>query len=381
MIHCKKCGWVPVPEKDLPVELPNLEDFHPDGSGKGPLNKVPDFVNTICPTCGGKAQRETDVSDPFVDSAWYFFRYLSTENKKEALNKEMIKKWMPIDMYIGGKEHTVLHLLYSRFITMVLYDFGYCEFEEPFKRFFGHGLVIKDGAKMSKSKGNVVNPDEYLEKFGADSVRMYLMFLGDVRQGGDWKDAGIAGISRFLKRVFRIYEEFLANQSGKKTDPKTATLPNATFFHKTIKGVTTELLELRFNTAIAKIMELVNWYYKDGANLSVAQTLGFCKTLAVLIGPFAPHLAEEFWHLLGEKDSVFKTSWPKADPAFLLEKEVKLVVQINGKMRSLLLMATETSEEEALSLALADLKIKKFIGSSKIKKTIYLKGRVLNLVI
>ena len=381
MIKCEKCGWVPVPEKDLPVKLPRLDDFHPDGSGKGPLNKVKNFVEVKCPQCGGQAKRETDVSDPFVDSSWYFFRYLSTENNKKALDKKRIKKWMPVNMYIGGKEHTVLHLLYSRFVTMVLHDLGYCEFEEPFKRFFGHGLVIKDGAKMSKSKGNVVNPDEFIKRFGADSVRLYLMFLSDVRQGGEWKDDGIAGMFKFVKRVWRIYEEFQIESESKNSSDhklKTIKIPR---LHKTIKKVTEDLERLSFNTAIARIMEFVNWYYTAQNSLDEQEKRFLFSKLAILISPFAPHLGEEFWSILGNKKSIFKEKWPTYEKSLIEDKQIELVVQINGKLRSKIKVSPTISQQEALVLAKEDKKIKSFLGKHKIKREIFVKGRLINLVV
>ena len=257
MIFCEKCGWVPVPEKDLPVLLPEMEDFLPDGSGKGPLNKVDEFVNSVCPRCGGPAKRETDVSDPFVDSCWYYMRYLCTEFTDKALDKKRLEKWMPVDMYIGGKEHSVLHLLYSRFVTMVLHELGYAPEEEPFERFRAHGLLIKEGAKISKSKGNIVNPDEYIEKFGADTVRMYLMFLGDMRQGGDWRDEGIIGISRFLNKVWKLNSKVQISDSPNENSKIDKLL------HKTIKKVTEDLENLKFNTAISRLMILANEMEKE----------------------------------------------------------------------------------------------------------------------
>ncbi|MFH0923974.1 MAG: class I tRNA ligase family protein, partial [Candidatus Falkowbacteria bacterium] len=266
-------GWHSAPEKDLPVELPEMDDFLPDGTGKGPLNKIKEFVNVKCPKCGKPAKRETDVSDPFVDSCWYFLRYLSTEFNNKALDKERLKKWMPVDMYIGGREHSVLHLLYARFVNMVLYDLGYSPEEEPFKKFRAHGLLIKDGVKMSKSKGNVINPDEYIEKYGADAVRMYLMFLGDMRQGGDWRDSGIKGMKRFVNRIYNLFNKiqdtrykdtnkFKISNNTSKSDIRhpTSDIRN---LHKTIKGVTEDLENLKFNTAISKLMILVNKLEQD----------------------------------------------------------------------------------------------------------------------
>jgi leucyl-tRNA synthetase len=381
MVKCKKCGWVPVSEKDLPVVLPPMNDFKPDGSGKGPLNKLKNFVETRCPKCGGKAERETDVSDPFVDSSWYFFRYLNSKDNGKALDKKRIKKWMPIDMYIGGKEHTVLHLLYSRFITMFLHDLGYCDFEEPFRRFFGHGLVIKDGAKMSKSKGNIVNPDDYIERFGADSVRLYLMFLSDIRQGGEWKDEGIIGMFRFVKRIWAIFEEFEDALKSKESLIQKGKISAIPKLHKTIKKVTEDLERLSFNTAIASIMELINWYYVSQNSLKNQEKYFLLSNLAIIISPFAPHLGEEFWSMLGNQGSIFKEKWPEYNKDLVKDKEVEMVIQINGKLRGRIRVPANISQEEAFSLAVGDKKVKKFLGKSKVKKKIFIKGKLVNLVV
>ena len=397
MIYCENCGWTPVPEKELPVKLPELEDFHPDGSGKGPLNKVKEFVNTSCPKCGGKATRETDVSDPFVDSSWYFFRYLNTEDEQNALNKERMKKWMPIDLYFGGKEHTVLHLLYARFVTMVFNDLGYIDFEEPFKKFFGHGLVIKDGAKMSKSKGNIVNPDEYIERFGADSVRMYLMFLGDARLGGDWRDEGMIGMFRFVKRVYRMYVEFghgeaaevkpgkpagtFEAESKEKEFAKNRTKDYQLMLNQTIKNVTKSLERFSFNTAIARLMELVNWYYEHKEKLDTEARKEILEKLAILISPFAPHLGEEFMELLGGKESVFKSKWPTADEKLIQQSAVELVVQVNGKVRAKISVEASIDEKTATELALKEENVKKYVQDKQIKKTIFVPGKLLSFVV
>jgi leucyl-tRNA synthetase len=379
MVYCKDCGWLPVPEKDLPVKLPPIDDFHPDGSGKGPLNKVKEFVKTKCPKCKKEAKRETDVSDPFVDSCWYYFRYLNTENNESALNKERIKKWMPIDMYIGGKEHTVLHLLYSRFVTMVLHDYGYCGFEEPFGRFFGNGLLIKDGAKMSKSKGNVINPDDYIKKFGADSVRFYLMFLGEFSQGGDWRDSGMNGMYRFVKKLFNIYNSEVENlKNADSTNVDSSSLP---ILHQTIKRVTLDIERLSFNTAIARIMELVNWYQDNKKNLDNQSKYSILSSLAILISPFAPHLGEEFWAMLNNKRSVFKTSWPQYIEKYIKENKIELVIQINGKIRNKLQVKADITQKEALNLAKKDQKIIQYIKNKKIKKEIFIPGKLVNIVV
>ncbi|MBD3238386.1 MAG: leucine--tRNA ligase [Candidatus Moranbacteria bacterium] len=387
IIYCENCGEVPVPEQDLPVKLPELDDFHPDGTGKGPLNKVEEFVRVPCPVCGKKAKRETDVSDPFVDSSWYFFRYLSTENQKQALDKNRIKKWMPIDMYLGGKEHTVLHLLYSRFITMVLHDLGFCDFEEPYKKFFGHGLLIKDGAKMSKSKGNVINPDEYIHRYGADSVRLYLMFLGEVSQGGDWRDSGMAGMFRFVKKLHSLYAEFSKSRikskfESSKKDCESIQKIKSPRLHELIKKITDDLNRLSFNTAIAGIMELFNWYKDQGMKeLQESEKEAVLEVLAILISPMAPHLGEEFWQMLNRQTSVFNQKWPKYNQAALEKQQIELVIQINGKLRASIKAEPDINSKQAWEKAQKIDKIKKYLDNKKIKKKIFVPGKLLNIVI
>jgi len=365
MIHCQKCGWVPVSEKDLPIELPEMDDFLPDGSGKGPLNKIKDFVNTTCPKCNGPGQRETDVSDPFVDSSWYFMRYLCTEFDDKALDKKRLKKWMPVDMYIGGKEHSVLHLLYSRFVTMIMHELGYVPEEEPYKQFRAHGLLISEGSKISKSKGNIINPDKYIDKFGADAVRMYLMFLGDMRQGGDWRDSGIRGMHKF---IVRIYD--LLSRINKKSDKKTERL-----LHKTIKGVEQDLKRLKYNTAIAKLMILVNKIQESGCSKDLL------SKFAILLSPFGPHLAEELWESLGNKESILKQKWPQFDKKLIQEQAWQLIIQINGKVRDKIEVKQGITEKEVKQLALSSDKIKKWLDNKKPKKVIYIPNRLVNLVI
>jgi len=375
MIECPKCGWQPVPEKDLPVLLPEIDDFLPDGLGKGPLNKVKEFVETICPKCGGSAKRETDVSDPFVDSCWYYLRYPCTEFDGQSFDKKRLEKWMPVNMYIGGKEHTVLHLLYSRFVTMVMYDLGYLKEGEPFKKFFAHGLLISGGAKISKSKGNIINPDEYIAKFGADSVRLYLMFLGDVRLGGDWRDEGMAGMFRFVNRVWHIAGKVIEREI--KETKEQGLLKN---MHKAIKRVGDDLSRLKFNTAIAAIMEYVNALYDaQAAKKEIGQDA--IKILAQLISPFAPHLAEELWSQLGHKESIFKEKWPEYDAKLIKEETIELVVQINGKVRARISAPADISEEEAKNLSMSDADIKKWLEGKEPKKVIFVKGRLVNIVV
>lgn len=363
---------VPVPEKDLPVELPEMEDFLPEGKGKGPLAKNEEFVKTKCPVCGGPAERETDVSDPFVDSAWYFLRYPSTEFENEAINKERSKKWLPVDSYIGGKEHTVLHLLYSRFITMVLKDLEYIEFEEPYKRFFGHGLITKDGAKMSKSKGNVINPDEMIEKYGVDTVRLYLRFLGDFSQGGDWRDDGAEGMARFVKKVWQTFYELEAQGQG---------VEKTQIIDKTIKTIGQDLERLSFNTAVARYMEFINWVRENSDKFNKDQVQKIKEILALVLAPLAPHIAEEFWAELGNEKSIFTEKWPEFDENNLEDDQFELVVQVNGKVRDRMKVSRNITQEEAEKKALESEKIVKNLNGQKPKKIIYIKEKLINIVI
>ncbi|MCH8987040.1 class I tRNA ligase family protein, partial [Patescibacteria group bacterium] len=357
MIHCEKCGIVPVPEKDLPIELPDLKNFQPTGvDEESPLASVKSFVNVTCPECKGKAKRETDVSDTFLDSAWYFLRYPSTRSARSGqvpFDPQLTRKWLPVDMYIGGQEHAVLHLMYARFITMALKDMGHIDFDEPFDKFRAHGLVIKDGSKMSKSKGNVVNPDEYFQKYGADTVRMYLMFLGPFSEGGDWSDKGIVGISRFLNRVWNA-----------KTGSASEVLR-----HRTIKKVTEDMEGLRYNTAIAALME----YFNESAVID--------ETLLLLLAPLAPHVSAELWERSGYKGSIHEKPWPKYDAKKIVEKKIRLVLQVNGKVRDVVEVAANISEKQAKETALQSEKIQKWLVDKKIKKTIVVPGKLVNIVI
>lgn len=363
---------IPVSEKDLPIKLPPMQDFLPEGKGKGPLAKNEKFFKTNCPICGGYAERETDVSDPFVDSAWYFFRYLDSKNNQEIFNQKRIKKWMPVNMYIGGKEHTVLHLLYSRFVTMVFKDLGLCDFEEPYQKFFSHGLITKDGAKMSKSKGNVINPDEMLEKYGTDAVRLYLRFLGDFTLGGDWRDSGLEGMLRFVKRLWNLFFELQGTGEGKI---------KMNLLDKTIKSVGDDLERLSFNTAVAKLMELINWVKANQEEFNLTQAKKIKSTLALLIAPMAPFLAEEFWNKLGHKKSIFEESWPTYVKENLLDEKIQLAVQINGKLRLMLEVDRDSKEIEVLELAKKEEKLTKHLKNKKIKKVIFIPNRILNLVV
>ncbi|MBP9716695.1 MAG: leucine--tRNA ligase [Candidatus Levybacteria bacterium] len=381
MIHCDKCGWQPVPEADLPVILPYIKDFKPLGTGVAPLAGDSDFVNVKCPNCSGPAKRETDVCDTFLDSSWYFLRYPSTEVEDKPFDDSRTKKWLPVNMYIGGAEHSVLHLLYSRFVTKVLFDQKLLDFDEPFSKFRAHGLLIKDGGKMSKSKGNVVNPDEYINKYGADTLRSYLMFLGPYDQGGDFRDSGIEGMERFLKRVRRFVESHIASENQSKTVSANI-LDDSKIeksFSKTIKGVGNDVENLRYNTALAKIMELINDLNASKSSISSDHL----KKLVIMLSPFAPYLTEELWEALGGKESVHSQSWPEFSESALAEEEFKIAVQISGKLRGLILVASSDADDQARieELAKNDEKISGYLEGLKIIKVIYVRGKILNFVV
>ncbi len=371
MIHCDNCGWVPVPEKDLPVLLPEMEDFRPDGSGRGPLSKLPDFVRTCCPKCQGLARRETDVSDPFVDSSWYYLRFLSTDFNDRPLDTARISRWLPVDMYIGGREHSVLHLLYVRFVSMVLYEMGYLPTEEPFQKFRAHGLLIREGAKISKSRGNIVNPDEYLALYGTDVVRLYLMFLGDMRQGGDWRDNGLNGLARFVRKVWALYDKPRTDSS----DGAEKTMAG------TVKKVSADLNQLKFNTAIAQIMIALN-ELRSKKQVSVKHL----EQMALLVAPFAPHLAEEIWQeRLGKKQdpfqSIFKQDWPDYDPKQIESDQIVLLVQVNGKLRDKISVPAGINQDRAEKTARSSTRTNKFLSGRSVIKIAFVPDRLINFVV
>jgi leucyl-tRNA synthetase len=366
VIHCEKCGTVPVPEEDLPVLLPFVENFKPDESGVGPLARSEEFLHVECPKCGGAAQRETDVSDTFLDSAWYFMRYPSTDLQDRPL------KWLPVDTYIGGEEHAVLHLMYSRFITMALHDLGHLPFEEPYKQFRKHGLIVREGAKMSKSRGNVVIPDEYVEKYGADTLRTYLMFLGPYEEGGDFRDQGITGISRFFDRVW----DAVVNGELADGEPETDEINHK--LHATIKKVTGDISTLQYNTAIAAMMEYLNVIRAGGRTLRRAEV----QPLVAMVAPFAPHLAEELWERLGQSESIFSGhSWPEYDPQLAMADEVDIAVQVNGRFRATVKAGRGAGQDEVREKALAEEAVQRHLDDKEIKKTIFVPDRLINLLV
>ena len=368
IIYCDACGTVPVPESQLPVELPFIPDFKPDDSGVSPLARHEEWYRVPCPTCGASARRETDVSDTFLDSAWYFLRYPSATRSDVAFDAETTKRWLPVDSYIGGNEHAVLHLLYSRFVTMVMKDAGHIDFEEPFTRFRAHGMIIREGAKMSKSKGNVINPDVYMEEWGADAFRMYLMFLGPYEEGGDFRDQGISGVRRFLDRLW-------ASVRDARTDVATD-VHVARQLHRTIKKVGEDSANLSYNTAIAAMMEGLNHVRSGDRPVHRDEVL----PLVQLVAAYAPHFAEECWELLGHTGSVFDAGWPTFDPALLVDDEVELVVQVNGKVRGKLRVAVDVTQDDAMAAAMADAGVARFVVG-EIKKVIFVPKRLLNIVV
>lgn len=372
IIHCERCGAVPVPEKDLPVKLPYVRHFRPDESGVGPLARSQAFTSVKCPRCGGKARRETDVSDTFLDSAWYFLRYPSTDYDRVPLHKGRTRRWLPVDSYIGGEEHAVLHLLYSRFITMALCDLGHVPFEEPYKRFRKHGLLIKEGARMSKSRGNVVVPDEYCARWGADTLRLYLMYLGPYEEGGDFRDSDIHGVHRFLNRVWDSVAQALTEPDRGPLDPHIEHR-----LHATIRKVTEDTETLQYNTAIAAMMEYLN-EVRAGGRVPHRSEM---EPLIVLLAPYAPHIAEELWARLGRKSSLFQTAkWPAYDPGKATADEVEFVVQVNGKVRATLRMPRGSEEEAVKRAALAHENVQRHLDGKAIRKAIFVPDRLLNLV-
>ncbi len=371
VVYCDTCGIVPVPESDLPVLLPFLEDFRPDESNTGPLALSEEFCNTTCPKCGGAARRETDVSDTFLDSAWYFLRYPSTEFHDQPFDKERTKTWLPVDSYIGGEEHAVLHLMYSRFTTMVLHDLGHLETEEPYKVFRKHGLIIREGTKMSKSRGNVVVPDVFVDKFGADVMRTYLMFLGPYEEGGDFREEGIAGISRFFQRVWDSAVGTLHDG-----EPETKELKQK--LHSTIKKVTKDLENLQYNTAIAAMMEYLNAVRTGDRAMRRSEV----EPLVIMLAPMAPHLAEEVWERLGGSGSVFDgAQWPTFDEALTVTDDITVAVQVNGKLRATVATERGAGEEAIVALAQSEDGVVRHLEGKTIRKTIYVADRLINFIV
>ncbi|MFP3947729.1 MAG: leucine--tRNA ligase [Longimicrobiales bacterium] len=372
IIHCDGCGAVPVPEEELPVLLPRVEDFKPDDTGVSPLARDEEWYRVECPRCGAPARRETDVSDTFLDSSWYFLRYPSTDRDDVAMDPDLTAKWLPVDCYIGGQEHAVLHLLYARFVTMTLHDLGLVEFEEPFTRFRAHGLITRQGSKMSKSRGNVIVPDDIIEKYGADTFRLYLMFMGAFEEGGDWQDEGIQGPHGFLHRLWETAVPAVELRDG-PPDPEVEGK-----LHRTIRQVSEQLPELRYNTAVAAMMEYLNVVRAGGRAAARSEV----EPLVVMVAPFAPHIAEELWARMGHKESIFEgASWPEYDPEKARRGTLELAVQVNGKLRGTVAGTPGMSEDEAVALARADENVSRHLENGNVRKVIYVPDRLVNFVV
>ena len=387
IVHCERCGLVPVPDDQLPVELPDIQDYAP--KGRSPLAAATDWVETTCPSCSGPAHRETDTMDTFVDSSWYFLRYCDARNAEAPWDPEVLDGWMAVDQYIGGVEHAILHLMYARFFTKALADLGLVGFEEPFARLFTQGMITRDGAKMSKSRGNVISPRDYVERYGADTARCYMLYIGPPDQGADWSDEGVGGIHRFLARLWRLADE-VAERDGEDAAIEGAGLGRPTPLlrkaHWAIDKVTADLRDrFAFNTALAAIIELVNdaYRYKDdllGSAEGTAQLRFAAATAGSLVFPFAPHLGSEVYELM-TGTRVWEEPWPEADPALLSAETFELIVQVNGKLRDRVAAPAEASDEEQERLALGSEKVAAQLNGGEIVKTVVVPGKLVNFVV
>jgi len=370
MIYCEHCGWQPMNEADLPLELPMVTDFLPNDEGESPLAKATDWVNTTCPKCGGKARRETDVMPNWAGSSWYFLRYCDPKNDKEFASKEALDYFMNVDWYNGGMEHTTLHLLYSRFWHKFLYDCGYVPTKEPYNKRTSHGMILaSNGEKMSKSRGNVVNPDDIVENYGADTFRLYEMFIGPFDQAAMWSDESLMGVYRFVSKVYTLFKKVYRNEDVTITDADLRAM------HKCILDVTERIDQMKFNTAVSALMTYVN--YLSNMKMIPAQMY---ETLLKLLSPFAPHLAEEMWARLGHNESIVTVSWPIGDKKLAADDVVTIAVQINGKMRGTIEMAKDSDDEEVKQAALSLENVARQTSESGIKKIIVVKNRIVNIV-
>ena len=372
IVHCPKCGAVPVPEDQLPLRLPEVESYQPTGTGESPLAAIDEWVNTTCPCCGAPAKRETNTMPQWAGSSWYFLRYVDNKNNKELVSKEKADKYLPVDMYIGGVEHAVLHLLYSRFYTKFLYDIGAIDFDEPFVKLFNQGMITgKNGIKMSKSKGNVISPDDLVNDYGCDSLRMYELFVGPPELDAEWDDRGIDGVSRFLKRFWN-----LALDSIEKDIPATKEMEKTR--HKMVYDITSRLEAFSLNTVVSGFMEYTNKLIAIAKQNDGAVDKETIETVTILLAPFVPHIAEEIWEKLGHEDSIFRAQWPAHDEELMKDDEIEVPVQINGKTKAVISIPAEISKEDAIAegkKAVAD-KI-----SGNIIKEIYVPKKIINIVV
>ena len=369
MVYCDKCGWVPVPEEQLPLTLPEVENYEPTDDGESPISKMTDWVNTTCPHCGAPAKRETDTMPQWAGSSWYFLRYMDPHNPDAIASKEALDYWSPVDWYNGGMEHTTLHLLYSRFWHKFLYDIGVVPTKEPYAKRTSHGMILGEGGeKMSKSRGNVINPNDVIAQYGADTMRTYIMFIGDFEKAAAWSDNAVKGCRRFLDRVWNLSEQL--------TPGMDYTPANESAIHKAIKKVSDDIEALKFNTAIAALMALVNDFYANGCSR------GDMRTLLLMLSPFAPHMAEELWEQLGfnEAGMVCQQAWPTYDESKTVASEVTLAVQVGGKLKATIQVPTDSDEQTVVAAALADPKVAKLAEGMDIVKTILVKNKLVNLI-
>ena len=383
IIYCDKCGTVPVPEEDLPVLLPHDVEFKPDG--ESPLKKSSEFMNCTCPKCGGKAKREADTLDTFVCSSWYYLRYPDAKNDKEAFRKEIVDKMLPVDVYVGGKEHAAMHLIYARFMTKALRDLGYLDFDEPFKKLIHQGMILgPDGNKMSKSKGNTVSPEEYIEKYGSDVFRMYIMFGFEYRQGGPWNEKGIESMVKYFSRIERLiekYNELKTGKSSKEIGAKEKELLR--WKNQTIKAMGNDINDYRFNTAIARSMELSNKisdYIRDeNVNIDVLQNV--IEIFITLLSPLAPHFSQELWEKIGKEDFVYNEKWPEIVESEMNGGTKKIPIQVNGKLKLCVVVDADASADKILEMVKADEQVKEILEKNDVVKEVYVPGKIFNIVI
>ena len=372
MVNCPKCGWVPVPEEELPLLLPDVENYEPTDNGESPIAKMRDWVETTCPKCGGKAERETDTMPNWAGSSWYWLRYMDPHDDKALVSKEAVDYWGPVDWYNGGMEHTTLHLLYSRFWHKFLYDIGVVPTKEPYAKRTSHGMILGEGGeKMSKSRGNVVNPNDIVNQYGADTLRMHIMFIGDFEKAVSWSNEAVKGSKRFLDRCWNLMEM--------ASDDENLSSKNESVIHKTIKKVGSDIYELKMNTAIAALMSMVNEFYANGC------TRGDVKTLILLLSPFAPHITEEMWELMGyaEKEGkmAMQMSWPEYDEAKTVDATREMAVQVNGKLKTTITVPSDSEDSVIIDTACADEKVKRLMEGKQLVKTIVVKNKLVNLII
>ena len=372
IVHCEKCGYVPIDESELPLVLPQVDSYEPTDNGESPLSKMTDWVNTTCPKCGGKAMRETDTMPQWAGSSWYFLRYMDPHNDKELASKEALEYWSPVDWYNGGMEHTTLHLLYSRFWHKFLYDIGVVPTKEPYAKRTSHGMILGEGGeKMSKSRGNVVNPNDIVAQYGADTMRLHIMFIGDFEKAVSWSNEAVKGSKRFLDRCFNLQDM--------ATDDENISAKNESIVHKTIKKVTQDIDELKMNTAIASMMTMVNEFYANGCSK------GDVRALCLLLSPFAPHMVEEMWENMGfaakEGKMAMQMPWPEYDEAKTVDATREMAVQVNGKLKSTITVPSDSEDSVVIDAACADEKVKRLMEGKQLVKTIVVKNKLINLII